>query len=127
MFRNLAKKYNLDPTVFGLSAAPSGSALLASPLGIAPSPLAFGQPTPLGGGTAFGMGSPSAPSFGSGVGGFGQAFGSAAGASPFGSPSFGALANAPVQPSFGDLAASHQGSSTGPLFGSPTPFGAPRR
>lgn len=127
MFRNLAKKYSLDPTVFGLPAAPSVPALLTSPPGIAPSPLAFGQPTPLGGGTAFGMGSPPAPSFGAGSGGFGQTFGSVAGASPLGSPSFGALANAPVQSSFGGLATSHQGSLSGSMFGSPTPFGAPRR
>jgi hypothetical protein len=127
MFRNLAKKYSLDPTVFGLSAIPSGTPLLASPPGIAPSPLAFGQPTPLGGGTTFGIGSPTVPSLGAGVGGFGQTFGSASGSSPFGSASFGALANSPVQPSFGGLAASNQGSSSGPLFGSPTPFGAPRR
>ena len=124
LFRNLAKKYNLDPTVFGLSATHSGPALLASPPGITPSALAFGQPTPLGGGTAYGMASPPAPSFGTGLGGFGQTFGSAAGASTFGTTSFGALANAPVQPSFGGLAASNQ---SGPMFGSPTPFGAPRR
>lgn len=147
LFRNLAKKYNLDPSVFGLSASQAENGTGAQPPGIAGSPLAFGQPTPFGGGPTFGMSSP-APSFGgaalsggfagsssSSAGGFGAGFGAAAGAIPFGSASFGALAQAPAQSGFGALAQAPAQSSFGG-FGSPptasatpfgSPFGAPRR
>ena len=70
MFRNLAKKYALDPAVFGLSSVPSAIGAM-SPPGIAGTPLAFGQPTPLGGGSPFGM-APSATPFGSPPVAFGQ-------------------------------------------------------
>ena len=127
LFRNLARKYSLDPTVFGLSSTPSVRAIggIAQP-GITGTPLAFGQPTPLGGGSPFGMVLSTAPSFGSSPSPFGQPFGSA-GASAMGSPSFGALANAPAQSSFGSLA-SPQGTFGSPTpFGGSSPFGAPRR
>ena len=125
----------MDPSVFGLSATPSAVGLGASPPGIAGSPLAFGQPSHLGGGPTFGMSSPPVAAFGgasgggfnmtSSVGGFGQGFGSvAAGASPFGSPSFGALAQAPAQSGFGSFSSPPPAAQATP-FGSP--FGAPRR
>ena len=106
--------------------------------------MSFGQPTPLGGGPALGMSSPLASfggatttggfggTSGGSTGGFGQGFGAA---SPFGSPSFGALAQAPAQSGFGALAQAPTQSSFGGFsaslatpatpFGSP--FGAPRR
>jgi hypothetical protein len=136
MFRNLARKYSLDPSVFGLSAVSSVSATggIIQP-GIAGTPLAFGQPTPLGGGSSFGMALPATPSFGSPAVAFGQTFGSA-GASAMGNPSFGALANAPAQASFGSpqgvfgaatpFGSSTTGSTSTP-FGTSSPFGAPRR
>lgn len=127
MFRNLAKKYSLDPTVFGLSSTPSISTISAiTPQGISGTPLAFGQPTPLGGGTPFGMVLPSTPPFGSPPGSFGQTFGSA-GASAMGSTSFGALAGAPAQPGFGALASPQGAFGASSPFGGSSPFGAPRR
>jgi len=124
MFRNLAKKYQLNPSVFGISptapAPPSG-------FGSSTATPAFGQQSM--------MGSPSP--FGQSSGGFGQApsFGamsaSKASGQTFGSgttPGFGASGG------FGSLAQSSPspfgGQSFGapsPAFGSPTPFGAPRR
>lgn len=136
LFRNLAKKYNLDPSIFGLRSAP------------APAPGGFGSPSPLGAGGLGGSntfgGVPSTP-FGSG--GFGSAsplgqngvlgsapvsastpsagsvFGSAAGSTTFGASGFGSLAqSSPVQ-GFGSF-----GSPSPPTtFGASSPFGAPRR
>lgn len=127
MFRNLAKKYSLDPTVFGLSSTPSVAPIgsISYP-GVAGPPLAFGQPTPLGGGSPFGMAMPTATSFGSPAGAFGQTFGSA-GSSAMGSPSFGALAGTPVQAGFGALASPQGAFGATTTFGGASPFGAPRR
>jgi nucleoporin NUP42 len=127
MFRNLARKYSLDPSVFGLSTAPSVAAVggMSQP-GIAGTPLAFGQPTPLGGGSPFGMVLPTAPSFGAIPGAFSQPFGSA-GTIGMGSPSFGTLANAPAQASFGSFASPQGAFGASTPFGGSSPFGAPRR
>jgi hypothetical protein len=120
MFRNLSKKYNLDPSVFGLSSVP-GSAFGSGSSG------GFGQPSPLGGGPTFGVAQPNTPLVSPPTsGGFGSTqgpgFGSARGTSNLGSISFGALAaQSPPVPGFASF------SSTATPFGSPTPFGAPRR
>ena len=126
MFRNLAKKYSLDPIVFGLTTAPPVAAIggISQP-GIVGTPLAFGQPTPLGG-SPFGMVLPTAPSFGVTPGAFGQTFGSA-GTIAMGSPSFGALANAPAQANFGSLVSPQGAFNASTPFGGSSPFGAPRR
>jgi hypothetical protein len=110
LLRNLAKKYNLNPSLFGLSAAPAP---------------AFGSPTAMGQPSTFGQ---TAPAVGGGFGssaassGFGS-FGQAAQTNPggFGSLStgagFGSSTPAP--------AANGLGNNTG--FGSSSPFGAARR
>lgn len=129
MFRNLAKKYQLDPSVFGISAvAPTPG------FGSAAGTSGFGQTSTMGGGTS---------PFGQGSGGFGKqsqlggggisastppgaggAFGSVA-TSGFGASGFGSLAQSSNPSPFG-------GQSSGfgaapPAFGNATPFGAPRR
>ena len=114
LFLNVAKKYNLDPSVFGLSATPT----LSSSSG------GFGKPSTLGGGPTFG--SPQQSFGGASVGGFGaaatpapgQGFGSTSSASAFGSQGFGALA----QSQFGSPP-----PPTTPFGGTSSPFGAPRR
>lgn len=115
MFRNLAKKYNMDPSVFGLPAAPPvgfGAGGVAS--ATSASPAGFGQPSSLGGGPTFGgVSSPAAPSFG------GSPFASTA-AAPAGF-GFGSLAQSPSS-GFGSF-----GSSASSPFSTSTPFGAPRR
>lgn len=153
MFRNLAKKYNIDPTHFGLSAFPPNQGA-ATAFGSPPGPTsvggAFGQTATLGGGGGMGLGvAPpthtfgSASTMGSGFGqttplGGGTTFGSAAAsastfgsASPgFGTSSFGSLAqtsapNNAFGGGFGSIAA---GAGTTPGFGMPAPFGGgPRR
>ena len=110
LLRNLAKKYNLDPNILGLSAAP------------APAPVGFGSPAPLGQSTQFGhastMGSSGGfSSFASATPTANTGFGSFAPSSQSTTPGFGALSPAPA-PSTGF------GGSAG--FGSP-PFGAARR
>ena len=67
LFRNLAKKYNIDPSMFGVSAAAPAPA--AGGFGAATSPGGFGQHSTLGGGSLFGSPPAAAPS----AGGFGQA------------------------------------------------------
>lgn len=135
MFRNLAKKYQLDASVFGLSAAPATSTFGAAGTGI-PSSGGFGSAGGFGRPSALGSSSP----FGQTSGGFGQTsilgggatFGSSAGPSFGGaSANFGALASNPSP--FGSASAGAFGS-TGPTFGAPSggfgnssPFGAPRR
>lgn len=153
MFRNLAKKYSLDPSVFGLQATPVAS----NPT--PPHNTGFGQLSALGGGSAFGtsngpLGSPLRTSMGGGFGqtsslgsGFSQALppsGHVFGASSspgFGTASFGALASfgspptapsgfvSPAAPSgFGSPAASSGfGSPPGGFNTFGSPFGAPRR
>ena len=135
LFRNLAKKYNMDPALFGLSSQPPAPAGFGSPstVGFGTSP-GFGQPSQLGGGpspfggsSGGGFGQPSPLGFsspGSGIGGgstFGQATGGFGGAT-----SFGALAQGTTQSPFGSP--SFGGPAGGGMpFGSATPFGAPRR
>jgi hypothetical protein len=136
MFRNLAKKYQLDPSVFGISSAPAtgvfGSPQAGSSFGLQ-SNLGSGQATF---GQSAGFGQPAAsPGFGGqaapspGFGGStGHTFGST-GSSPHGS-SFGSLAQSSPSPfgapapSFG--APSGFGNPAG-AFGGASPFGAPRR
>lgn len=130
MFRNLAKKYNLDPGLFGLPAVttPTGFGSAASPLPGSTS--GFGQPSALGSNSPFG-GSPQSTPLG--PGGFGQTspigsqagvFGTQGGSSPYGAPSFGSLAqSSSPQTGFGGMTASTLPSP----FGSPTPFGGPRK
>ena len=140
LFRNLAKKYNLDPSMFGLNSAP------------APAPGGFGSPSPLGGGSnAFG-GAPSTP-FGSGgfgsssplgqSGVFGSApvsastpptgsvFGSAAGSTSLGATGFGSLAQSSPGQGFQSSPGQGFGAFGSPspptTFGASSPFGAPRR
>lgn len=138
LFRNLAKKYQLDPSVFGLTAAaPTGFGATAGGT-LAP---AFGQSSTLGGGpspfgqSSLGFGQPSSlgagPSMSSGPSG-GTTFGAGA-AGGFGASSFGSLAQSSPSP-FGGIsgggfgaAGAGFGSPPAPAFGSPTPFGAPRR
>jgi len=129
MFRKLAQKYNLDPTVFGLGSfptpAPGGFGQSPPPV-----PSGFGHPPPPAP-SGFGQSPPPAPSgFGQSPGsGFGQAsvlgspspFGSPAAPSPalgFSTPSaaapaFGSGLGASPSSTFGSLAAGSQ-----PTFGS---------
>ena len=111
LFLNLAKKYNIDPAQFGVSASQTGT--LSSTPG-------FGSPTPAFGTPSFGspaaLGGSAPGSFGSTAGGFGSGskgtvFGSTGGFSGGGS-------------TFGGLAAS---GGTAPFGGTSTPFGAARR
>jgi len=128
MFRNLAKKYQLDPSVFGIStAAPilgfgspgakpgfgQTSTMGGGASSFAQGPRGFGQPSPLGGG----MSSPN-PS------GTGATFGSAA-TSGYSASGFGSLAQSPNPSPFGGQSSGFGVAS--PAFGSTTPFGAPRR
>ena len=150
LFRNLARKYNLDPTIFGLSPTPPAS---AAPFGQASTSGGFGQ-------TSQPFGAPSTPGFGqtsSLSGGGSAAFGSPSPAPAFGSPSaigggqstFGSMAQQPgtqqttpfggsgMQQAggFGSLSSgSTSGFGGGGAFGggaapsaSANPFGAPRR
>jgi nuclear pore complex protein Nup98-Nup96 len=144
LFRNLAKKYNLDPTIFGLSPTPPASA--------AP----FGQPSASGGfgQTSQPFASPSTPGFGqtSTLGGVSATFASLSPAPAFGSPSpigggqstFGSMAQSRTQQTtpFGGSGMQQTGGfgllSSGSSFGGGgafgggaaqvgNPFGAPRR
>jgi hypothetical protein len=105
MFRNLAKKYSLDPSVFGLPASvPVGFG--GTNTGPAGAPTGgFGQISVLGGGPSFGT--PNAP-FGTS-----SVFGSTAPTPPSG---FGSLAQSFASP-----------SANSSSFGTSTPFGAARR
>lgn len=140
LFANLAKKYNKDPSIFGITAT-------QTPTNVTP---AFGSPAPLGGGAAFGTASPfgGAPSstanafgssagggFGASGGGGGFAAAAATGGSTFGSLAassgggFGAAAAAPST-GFGGMASSAGfGGAAAPAtgFGGASPFGAARR
>jgi len=115
LLRNLAKKYNLDPSLFGLSTAPTPTFGSSVPMGQSS---AFGQTAPAIGGGGFGSTAPS-----SGFGSFGQAaqtnpggFGSLSAGNSNG---FGPSAPVPAP------VASGFGNTTG--FGSSSPFGAARR
>eukprot|EP00984_Skeletonema_dohrnii_P014079 scaffold5885_cov96-Skeletonema_dohrnii-CCMP3373.AAC.1 len=97
LFANLAKKYNKDPSIFGITAT-------QTPTNATP---AFGSPAPLGGGTAFGTASP----FGGAPSSTANAFGSSA-AGGFGASGGGggfAAAAATGGSTFGSLAASSGG------------------
>lgn len=150
MFRNLAKKYQLDPAIFGLAATPVLTS--ATPPSISSG---FGKTSMLRGGQAFGGASGGGNLLDSTMhttnmgGGFGQisSLGSTGGGFPsnaipqaghvfggsstsgFGATSFGSLA------SFGSSASAPPSNFSGlgspggfaSSFGSSTPFGAPRR
>lgn len=133
MFRNLAKKYQLDPSVFGIApGAPTpgfGSPATAPAFGQAStmgssaspfgqSPGGFGQPSTFGGGvSSMSVPKPPGQTFGSGsTSGFGSS----------GAAGFGSLAQSNPSP-FGGQPSSGFGAPAPAAFGSPTPFGAPRR
>mmetsp|Transcript_15304 Transcript_15304/g.44239 ORF Transcript_15304/g.44239 Transcript_15304/m.44239 type:complete len:1601 (+) Transcript_15304:988-5790(+) len=135
LFRNLAKKYNIDPSMFGVSAAAPTPAAGGFG-GAVTSPGGFGQQSALGGGSLFG--SPpvaAAPS----AGGFGQTAPIGSGAPGFGSSTgaggsgFGSLAQSGGGGGFGAAAAPAAGGfggmGGGGGFGSPAPapgaFGSP--
>eukprot|EP00980_Cylindrotheca_fusiformis_P014481 scaffold3875_cov123-Cylindrotheca_fusiformis.AAC.1 len=145
LFRNLAKKYQLDPSVFGLSSAPPAAGFgstaptpfgQTSSMGGGPSPFGqsggFGQQPTVGFGAS--VGASSGHTFGSGIGSGQSAssFGSLAQSSspsPFGTPASGGFgASAPAGGGFGSLAPASGFSSSAPAsggFGSPAPaFGA---
>lgn len=157
LFRNLAKKYNLDPEVFGLPSKPQQSGFgLAGPGSIQGG---FGQTTPFGGGassvfgTSLGSGQPAStfgpPSrgitFGSPSSIGGHTFGSSSAIGGGQAATFGSLASSPGASAppfgggnqtsgFGSMSGSGFGSMSGSggiggAFGgaSATPFGAPRR
>ena len=136
LFQNLASKYNLDPSIFGVPAQrqapapvqygslPASSFGRASVLGGGASPfgasIGFGQPSSLGQSM-----SQSTGVFGLSSGG--STFGQGSGTS-FGGGGFGALA----QGSGVSFGSSPPGSGMsfaggGTPFGTATPFGAPRR
>ena len=137
MFRNLAKKYQLDPSVFGVSAGPPPA---TGGFG-SPQAAGFGQQSTLGGGpspfgqSASGFGQTPSQPFGGGPSAGStpsHTFGSDANSS-FGGASFGSLAHAPSPSPFGGaptggFGAPQQGfGAPAGGFSSPTPFGAPRR
>jgi hypothetical protein len=118
MFRNLAKKYNLDPSVFGLSVVPASNINMTTPS--TQSTGGFGQASVLGGGSPFstqgtlGLGSP-----GNAFSQFGAATGFTSTSGGFGGASFGSLAHSSGPSSF---------AAPSPTpFGTTTPFGGPRR
>jgi len=132
MFRNLAKKYQLDVSVFGISPS-SQAASFGSPVATP----AFGQASKMGGGSPFGQspgGFGQTSSLGAGTGmssstPTGQTFGSGSTAG-FGVSTFGSLAQSSSpfggQPS--GFGSGNSGFGAMPnAFGSPTPFGAARR
>jgi hypothetical protein len=113
LFMNLAKKYNVDPAQFGVSAqaTPPAAGFGNSPAPTFGSQQGFGAPS-FGAAGVLGGGAPTGGGFGSSGGVFGSTGGSA------GVSSFGSLA-ASSGSAFGLQ------SNTG--FGSQTPFGAARR
>eukprot|EP00555_Chaetoceros_dichaeta_P015495 CAMPEP_0198274958 /NCGR_PEP_ID=MMETSP1447-20131203/62563_1 /TAXON_ID=420782 /ORGANISM="Chaetoceros dichaeta, Strain CCMP1751" /LENGTH=767 /DNA_ID=CAMNT_0043969465 /DNA_START=233 /DNA_END=2536 /DNA_ORIENTATION=+ len=115
MFRNLAKKYNVDPTLFGLNSAAAGSFGQSGGLG---SPSPFGQTSGLTGTTAGGFGSQS-------QGGFGNSF-AQPGHVTGGFASLAATSPTPAS-NTGGFSPFNVASPAPPTFGSPTPFGAARR
>ncbi len=138
LFRNLAKKYNLDPSIFGLTSPPapapggfgSHSSLGTGGLGgitafggvaSTPTPFGssgFGSASPLGQSSVFGSAPVTASNTPSG-----SVFGSAAGSTSFGASGFGSLAQSSPSQGFGSFG-SPQPTAT---FGASSPFGAPRR
>jgi len=115
MFRNLAKKYNVDPTLFGLKSAAAGSFGQSGGLG---SSSPFGQTSGLAGTTAGGFGSQS-------QGGFGNSFAQPSHVTG-GFASLAATSPTPAS-NTGGFSPFNVASPAPPTFGSPTPFGAARR
>ncbi len=117
MFLNLSKKYNVDPSMFGINVSAQSPA---------PAPNAFGVPSSLGGTGGFGSTSSGHSGFGAmSTGGGGVGFGAASASSN----TFGSLASGSAS-GFGGLASSTSPFGGGPkTFGSSgnNPFGAPRR
>ena len=128
LFQNLAAKYKLDPSVFGVSSNPTV-------------PQGFGQASPLGGTNHIGFGaissSTNSPFGASSIpssGGFGSITNPPQQTKPFGSnptTPFGATA---TNASFGSFASSQSaggfggfGSGTPSFGGGSSPFGGPRR
>ena len=127
MFRNLAKKYQLDSSVFGVSSSNPNPGF-GSPT-IAPT---FGQASPIGGtsslfGQSPGFGQPSLLERGVGMSSSfpaAQTFGSGSGSTTnFGTSGFGTLAQTSTS-SFGRQSSNFGGGNIG--FGG-SPHGAPRR
>jgi hypothetical protein len=130
LFLNLAKKYNLDPSMFGI-VAPRPAATTPST-----GTMTFGSPAPMGNTSVFGS-APTAVGFGSAstAGAFGASGGGFGTSSGFGSASqgggFGSLASS-AGAGFGSLASSAAGTGFG-AFGDgvrgsqPNPFGEARR
>ena len=125
LFVNLAKKYNKDPSIFGIATQAQPN---ATPT--------FGSPAPLGGGgfgaaSTFG-GTPAASTasgFGSSTGGgFGASSGGGFAAAAQGGSTFGSLA-ASTGGGFGGTTSSGFGgaAASGGFGGGPSPFGAARR
>ncbi len=128
LFRNLAKKYQMDPSAFGLS---KNGISLASNSG-------FGQPSTLGGESGL---SSSANTFGAGTSGGGFAsFASSSSRSGFGSSAqspFGSSNSNASNSAFGNMNASPFGTTSfsgnnnnvgfGNFGNSTSPFGGPRR
>ena len=121
MFLNLARKYNVDPAMFGVNASNASSAPPAQGFGCSTAP-AFGSQTvqlPIFGTPSFG--SPAV--FGGGVSG-----GSCNGGSSM--AGFGGF-SASSGTTFGELAAStaspFSGAPSAPFTGASAPFGAARR
>ena len=122
LFRNLAKKYNLDPEVFGLPSNPQKSGFGSAGSGGMQG--GFGQTTPFGESASSGfgssLGSGQPPStFGSPSGGITFGSSSAIGGHTFGSSS--AIGGGQVA-TFGSLASS--GASASPFGGGTTGFGS---
>ena len=140
MFRALAKKWKLDPSVFGVAAAPPTSApgaFVGGPVTTGSPAGGFGQASVLGGGPSpfggvgggGGFGQPSALGSGGPLGvrpGGGGAFGAGATTGFGAASSFGSLAHSSTPSPFSGQSGGF-GSSPA-AFGAPaTPFGAPRR
>jgi len=130
LFLNLAKKYNLDPSMFGI-VAPQPAATTPST-----GTMTFGSPAPVGNTSVFGS-APTAIGFGSAstAGGFSASGGGFGTSSGFGSASqgggFGSLASS-AGAGFGSLASSAAGTGFGAFGGGvsgsqPNPFGEARR
>eukprot|EP00986_Skeletonema_menzelii_P003700 scaffold1174_cov196-Skeletonema_menzelii.AAC.1 len=142
LFTNLAKKYNQDASIFGITATQTPTN--ATPAFGSPAPLGgsmasagFGTTSPFGGApssTASAFGSSTGGGFGASGGGGGFAAAAAAGGSTFGSLAassggggFGGAAAAPST-GFGGIASSTGfGGAPASGFGGASPFGAARR
>lgn len=110
MFLNLAKKYNLDPSMFGVSTQP----IVGPSTGAA----TFGSPASMGFGGAAGFGGAPAGGFGGGTFGSSSGFGSIAQGGGFG--------NLASSSGGGGFAGSGGGATPSTPFGA-APFGSARR